>query len=567
MPNGLAHELVSRGAGPETVVGVFGERSASLVIAFLAVTKAGAAYVPLDPAVPPNRLTLMLADAGARIVVAAGGDPSRLPPETVVVPVEDHAQTDAPVTGVTVDNLAYVLYTSGSTGQPKGVAITHRGVHRLVTDNGYAPLGPDETIVFGSDPSFDATSIEVWGALATGARLVVLDPATMLSTGALRQALDRYGVTTLFLTTALFNLLASEAADVVDGLGALLFGGEAADPSAVRKVLARPARPARLVNLYGPTETTTVATSFRVDSLDASSTVPIGGPIPATTAYVLDRHGRMRRPGAPGELYVGGPGVARGYVGWPALTAERFVPDPFSSEPGARLYRTGDRVRRNADGALEFLGRLDEQVKVRGFRIEPGEIEATLRAHDGVAAAVVTAPADAGGARRLVAYVVPAAGADASPAALRDFVRDRLPAHLVPATVMVLDALPLTRSGKVNRRALPTPEPAAARRSRPPAPGLEATIAAVWAAVLGVDEVGAEDPFFEIGGDSLLALRVQHRLEVELGRTVGVVDLFEHPTVAALARFLVGDEPAPEPARPRRPSLAGQSDRRRAGRR
>jgi amino acid adenylation domain-containing protein len=591
--NQLAHHLAARGVGPDARVGVLLERGPKMVVSFLAVLKAGGAYVPLEPGWPDGRLTLMLADSDVRVLLTRDTVRAGLavPAGASVVSLEGERDEIAarstlpPESRTTARNLAYVIYTSGSTGTPKGVAAEHRGVVRLVRDTDYVQLTPADRVAQASSASFDAATFEIWGALLNGARVVGVPRDAALVPAALAAALRTSGITTLFLTTALFNAVARELPAAFASLRYLLFGGEAVDPAAVARVLEAGA-PRHLLHVYGPTESTTYSTWHPVQAVPAGAhTVPIGRAVAQTTAFVLDASLRPVPVGAPGELYLGGDGVARGYLGRPALTAERFVPDPFSAEAGARMYRTGDRVRWLPEGALEYLSRLDGQVKIRGFRIEPGEVQAVLRAHPGVEDVVVADYEHAPGDRRLAAYVVPLADRDAraaadalvgtdagtdspmaadpgaggevgsphSPAALmgdlRRLARERLPEYMVPSAFVALDRIPLTPSGKLNRRALPRPTESggAPAAFTSPRAGLEEQVAAIWREVLGVERVGRNDGFFDLGGHSLLLAQVHARVRQTLDRDISIIDLFRYPTVAALAEHL-GADPAGEDA-------------------
>lgn len=548
--HGLAHRLRRLGVGPEVPVAVALHRSSELVTVFLAVLEAGGCYVALNPDEPIPRLATMLADAGAPVLLTRpevraslerSGEPPRslqviCPGDGGMVPAET-APSGVRVGG---DQLAYVAYTSGSTGRPKGVAVCHRSIVRLVCNTEYVQLGPTDRVAHASNPAFDAATFEIWGALLNGARLVVLPKEAVLAPQRLAADLERYGVSALFLTTALFNQVVEHAPRAFEGLEHLLFGGEAVDPDRVRR-LVEGCPPRRLVHVYGPTENTTFTTWQRVEAVDeAAVTVPIGGPIAHTTVHVVDRHLRPVPPLVPGELVTGGDGVARGYWDRPALTAAHFVPDPFAAEPGGRLYRTGDLTRRRSHGAVEFLGRLDQQVKVRGFRIELGEIEAVLLEHDAVAAAVVVASEDVPGERRLVAYVVPRGDDALDIPRLRRHVRRKLPDFMVPAATIPLEELPLNANGKVDRQALP--EPTILRRDvdtpyTPPGSPRERELADLWQEVLGLEDVGVDDNFFELGGDSILALRLAARLR-RRGSELAAQEIFEHQSVRALASFL-----------------------------
>ncbi|HEX2190856.1 MAG TPA: amino acid adenylation domain-containing protein, partial [Longimicrobiaceae bacterium] len=537
---GLAAALRARGVGerPEVPVGLFLERSADLVVAMLAVLRAGGCYVPLDPDHPAERLAYVLADTGAEVLVTRSGLLERRPAgPAAVVCVDRPAAEPSPASPprVEADSLAYVVYTSGSTGRPKGIAVPHRGVVRLVRDADYVRLGPDDRVAQASNAAFDAATFEVWGALLNGACLVGVDRDTALTPARLAVHLREEGITTLFLTTALFNQTVREAPDAFDTLRHLLFGGEAVDPAAVRACL-EAGRPGRLLHVYGPTENTTYSSWHAVDEVASdAATVPIGRALAQGALYVLDRWMEPVPRGVPGELYVGGDGLARGYVGQPALTADRFVPDPFGA-PGGRLYRTGDRVRWNARGEVEFLGRVDFQVKIRGFRIEPGEVEAVLAAHPQVRDAVVVVHEAAPGDRRLAAYAGAEEGERPAAAALRAWLAERLPEYMVPAALAVLDRLPLNANGKVDRAALPEPDYAGeADGSREPRTPTEEVLAGIFAQVLGVERVGRDDDFFAIGGHSLLATRVVSRARKAFRIELPVRNLFEWPTVAGLA--------------------------------
>ncbi|HVH11714.1 MAG TPA: amino acid adenylation domain-containing protein, partial [Longimicrobium sp.] len=531
----------ARGVGVESRVGICLERGVEMVVALLAVLKAGGAYVPLDPAYPAERLAFMLADADAAVLVTQESLRGALPPgeRTIVVRVDGDADAIARERASAPreresgpDNLAYVVYTSGSTGTPKGVAVEHRGIVRLVRGTDYVALRPDERVAQVSNVSFDAATFEVWGALLNGGALVGIPRDDTLSPTRLSRAFRAHGITTAFLTTALFNQVAREVPDAFAGMRTLLFGGEAVDPESVRRVL-RAGGPGRLLHVYGPTENTTFSAWHPVDEVLAGAhTIPIGRAVAHSSLRVLDAGLRPAAVGVPGELYTGGAGVARGYLGQPALTAERFVPDPFAPEPGARMYGTRDRARWRAEGAVEFLGRLDAQVKIRGFRIEPGEIEAALRRVPGVADCVVTVREDEPGDRRLVAYVV----GDAEVEALRARLRRELPEYMVPGAFILLDALPLTPNGKVDRGALPAPDAASpTERYVAPRTPAEEVLAGIWAAVLRLERVGVEDGFFDLGGHSLLATRVVSRIRDVFGVELPLRLLFEAPTVAAVA--------------------------------
>ncbi len=548
--NRLAHYLSARGVEAGQRVGVCIERSPGLIVALLAILKVGAAYVPLDPELPPERLCFLLRDARASLVLARQRRLAQLGDSPCPVLCLDrereaiaaHSADEGRRCG-DPDDVAYVMYTSGSTGAPKGVLIPHRAIVRLVRGTNYVQLGGGDVVAHLSNPAFDASTFEIWGALLNGARVALVPRSTVLSPPALADALDRHAVTTLFLTTALFNLLAREAPGTLAGLRHVLFGGEAADPRAVDAVL-REGRPERLIHVYGPTETTTFATWHPVSAVDVDAmTVPIGRPIANTQVYILDRYGEPTPVGVAGEIHIGGPGLALGYLGEQALTAERFIPHLFDRAPGARLYRSGDRARYRADGAIELLGRLDRQVKIRGHRVEPGELEAALLRLPPIREAAVVVEGSSAETRQLTAYVVGMPGAEPASAEIWSELRRTLPQYMLPAAIVVLDSLPLTSQGKIDRRALPQPGPSAERRTgrhAPPRDPLQHMLAAIWEEILGVRKIGIHDSFFELGGHSLLAAQMMDAVERACGRSVPLTTLFGTATIAALAGALAG---------------------------
>jgi amino acid adenylation domain-containing protein len=535
----LADLLADRGVRPGVVVGVCLDRGPELVVAMLGVLKAGGAYLPLDPDHPNERLALLLADAPAALVLTHSHLRDRLPPTVPQVVLDGHDQpTVRQVARVPAGprDLACLIYTSGSTGHPKGVLVEHRSVVRLCHAPEIRP-GPDDVVAQLGSTSFDAATYEIWGALCNGACLA-LGPPGVPSVAELGEFLAANRITTLWLTAGLCHEAVDTDPGMFAGVRRLVAGGDVLSPAHCARLLAT-LPDLELVNGYGPTEGTTFSTCHRVRP-GAVTTVPIGRPLPGTRCHVVDRDLNLVPVGLPGELLVGGDGLARGYLR-PGWTAERFVADPFGP-PGARLYRTGDLVRWRPDtGVLEFLGRLDEQVKIRGFRVEPGEVEAALLRHPDVTAAVVVARTDAGH-QRLVAYV--AAPSAPSADALRSFLRGIVPDHLVPSAFVALDRLPLTRNGKVDRAALPAPRPDQRSATDPAArSAAERALAAIWAEVLRVDRVAAHDDFFALGGDSILCLRVVSRVRTVLRAELSPRALFDHPTVAALARVLP-DAPA-----------------------
>ncbi|MFI7102518.1 amino acid adenylation domain-containing protein [Streptomyces sp. NPDC050161] len=546
----LAAGLRAAGAGPGTLVATCLPRGADLVTAQLGVLKSGAAYVSLDPAHPASRLNAIIAEARPLLVVTGQEPAAGLAADRVhtVGALQDLGDREADGKPGTVpdagpDDLAYVMYTSGSTGTPKGVMVEHHALANLVAWHRTAfGLEPGDRSTLIAAPGFDASVWEIWSALTAGACLEVPDAETVLSPSELRAWLTERQVTTAFLPTPLLERMTATPWPAGSVLRSVLTGGDRLHGTGGHPL------PFRLVNNYGPTENTVVATSGEVTAQDAADqALPgIGRPIAGTEAYVLDAELRQVPVGVPGELYLGGAGLARGYLGQPTLTADRFVPHPYATSPGARLYRTGDLVRWRADGSLDFLGRNDHQVKVRGIRIEPGEIENVLRAHPGIREAVVVATGDGGAGTELAAYLVPADGSTPDLAGLHDHTARHLPRHMHPRRYLLLTSVPLTANGKVDRTALPAdaPEiaapPEAARRSAK-AP-LERLISGVWAQALGHDSFGTDDNFFDVGGHSLLLASVRDRLAGELGTPVRIADLYAYPTIATLARQLTGAE-------------------------
>ena len=552
--NRLAHRLRALGVGPDQLVGVCMDRCAELVVSLLAILKAGGAFVPLEPGYPKDRLAFMVEDTAPRVVLTTVALQANLPLEhlgdAAVLVVDDPAQRAAigaapasrPSAQTTATNLAYVMYTSGSTGRPKGVCVMHRNVIRLVKGADYASFEAGDRVLLAAPIAFDASTLELWGPLLNGGELHVY-PAGAGDIGDLCRFVEDREITTLWLTSALFHQVVDHHLERLHGVRQLLAGGDVLSGLRCRKVLDT-LPDCTLINGYGPTENTTFTCCHRMDHPGAvESPVPIGRAIAGTTVYILDQHQQPVPDGEIGELYTGGDGVARGYLDRPELTAERFLADPFSDAPGATMYRTGDLARRRPDQIIEFHGRADRQLKIRGFRVEPGEIEAALLVHPAVQD-VVVGPFDAGGTKRLAAWIVPKAGASApDAAATRAFLAATLPEHLLPARVATLVAMPLTPTGKVDRLALPTPAATRPDLGAPPvAPSteLEAKLVALWVDILGVAPVGTRDRFFDLGGDSLSALTFVGNLERTHGLKLPIMRLFESPTIEALARTLTG---------------------------
>ncbi|MEO3974458.1 amino acid adenylation domain-containing protein [Streptomyces sp. CAU 1734] len=559
--NRLARLLADRGVGPEGIAGLALPRSADLLVAMLAVLKAGGAYLPLDLDYPADRLEFMVEDARPvctlTSLAAAATAPEVRGVETIVLDAPDTltALADLPPTApaVVIDgaNPAYVIYTSGSTGRPKGVVVPHAALANFLDmQAAELALSAGDRLIAVTTISFDIAALEIHTPLICGATVVLADRDTVRDPAALAALVDTQRPAVMQATPSLWHALLEDGRPRTLGGVRVLVGGEAL-PAGLAERLARTAR--SVTNVYGPTEVTIWATSMTLDP-EHTGTPDIGTPFWNTRAYILDSALRPAPAGRPGELYLAGAQLARGYLGRYALTSERFVADPYG-EPGTRMYRTGDLARRRADGRIDFLGRADDQVKVRGFRIEPGEIESALSAHPAVGRAVVLVREDLPGSQQLVGYVVPPAAPDApapDAAVLRAAVAERLPEYMVPSAVVVLDAFPLTANGKINRRALPAPDLSGLTTAggRAPRGAREEILTGIFADVLGLPGVGPEDDFFSLGGHSLLAARVIARVRTALRTECTIRDVFEARTVAALAtRIGTGENSAP-PARP-----------------
>ncbi|MPZ81292.1 MAG: amino acid adenylation domain-containing protein [Actinophytocola sp.] len=535
--NHLAHRLRERGAGPEVPVAVLMERSADLVVATLAVLKTGSYYLPLHTAYPPERLQWLVDQAGAPVLVTDEATHERGTPRgcQVVVADADPDATTPPVSDPAIENhpehIAYLMYTSGSTGEPKGVAVTHRDALGLALDQCW-DSGAHERVLMVAPYAFGMSTYELWVPLLRGG-VIIMPPAGEIEVGTIRRLIVEEDVTVVHLTAGLFRVFAEEAPEALAPLREVMTGGDVISPTAVARVLeACPGISLRA--MYGQTETTLFTTTWQIAApYEPDTTVPIGRAMDNMRVYILDKRLRPVAAGLEGELYVAGTGVARGYLGRPDLTAERFVPDPFTGS-GERMYRTGDLARWTPAGLVDFIGRADGQVKIRGFRVELAEVEAVLARYPGVAHVAVVAHDLEPGDKRLAAHVVPESDRfDA--VALRDYAADLLPDYMVPAAIAVLDSLPLTANGKLDRRALPMPMFGNAADYEAPRTPTEEALCAMFADVFGVSQVGVDDSFYDLSGQSMQVIRLIARVEQELGPRLEVIEVYDYPTPAQLA--------------------------------
>ncbi|MCF6285992.1 MAG: amino acid adenylation domain-containing protein, partial [Candidatus Hydrogenedentes bacterium] len=553
--NQLARFLQSKGVGVESLVVTYLERSVTQIVVLLAILKAGAAYVPLDRAAPKERLKLMLNDTGSRFLFTSASLVGQLPEDCEgitrideILPEVNELPTDnLDNVEVGAENLAYVMYTSGSTGIPKGVCVEHRNIVRLVRNTDYVDFSQDQVFLQFAPVSFDASTFEIWGTLLNGAKLVIYPPefASLEEFGCFLRS-ER--VTTLWLTAGLFHKMVERHLKALSGLRQLLAGGDVLSPNCVRKVLVS-CPDCDVINGYGPTESTTFACCHTVRAGAFGNVVPIGRPIANTTVYVLDTRGNPVPQGIVGELYIGGDGVARGYLNSPELTRERFLSDPFSSNEGARMYRTGDLVKWLPDGILEFLGRKDSQIKLRGFRVELGEIESVLKQHPGIAETIVLASDVSSGEKRLIAYVVAPPDSKIAQDDLRRRVREVLPHYMLPSAFVVVEEMPLNANGKINRDALAeygvhdvddeTPHTEISPQELP--------LVTLWKRLLPVERVGIDDNFFDLGGHSLLALEMVDALQETFGVRLSLRNFLEHPTISQLSTLILKESTKKRP--------------------
>jgi len=546
--NQLAGYLIEQGTLPGDPVALCLDRSMDAVIAILAILKAGGAYVPLDPAYPAERLEFMLADCEPRLLLTAreialeiGNDTvRRINLDDITAEIQARAATPV-VTDVGGRDLAYIIYTSGSTGRPKGTLIEQRSVLRLVLNTNYCDFGPDHNIAMLAPISFDASTYEMWGTLLNGGRCIIY-PEKIPTIDSLALFLSEANVDSAFITAALFNTIIDTSPEALGGMQQILVGGEALSIEHVRKAYA--ALPnATIQNAYGPTESTTYATYYKIprELSPLATSVPIGPPISNTTCYVLDENMNPLPPGVNGELYLGGDGLARGYLNQPELTDAKFVPDPFSHRSDDRLYRTGDLAHWRRDGTIEYVGRIDNQVKMRGFRIELDEIAEVLRQHEQVTNAAVIMAGDSSASNRLLAYVVSTIDAAELTDTLSAHLRERLPEFMVPSSYTAIPKVPLTANGKLDRRALPEPELAPVKEDiAQPETESERLLQTIWQGLLQTEAVGVNDDFFELGGHSILTIKLIKEIGDTTGRTLKISDVFENPTIRGLAKIMDG---------------------------
>ena len=559
--------LLARGIGRGKTVGLFAQRSVDTIAAILGILKAGAAYVPLDPGYPKRLLQYIYEDSKPSAMLVQDSLLAGRPQDVFWTGEALSLGADRDLPGTTAawpeigpDDVAYIMYTSGSTGRPKGVLVPHRAVLRLAIDNDFATVGPDEVILQMAPLSFDASTFEIWGALLNGGKLaVVSNPYPSLDDIAAEIA--RHGVTTMWLTAGLFHLMVDNNLDGLKPLRQLLAGGDVLSPPHIVKAL-RALPGCRLINGYGPTENTTFSCCYTVPrDYNGAGALPIGRPIRQTEALILDESLRPVAVGTEGELYVGGMGVALGYLNRPELTAERFIPHPLNPNSSSLVYKTGDRVRMRADGNVEFLGRLDRQVKINGKRVELDEIEARIRATGLVQDAAVVCPPGTVGHRVIIAFVTAATKDSVDVERLRRVLRDDLPDFMVPSSINQLESFPLSPTGKVDRARLPAVLPAHTDiRGRAPSNATEASLREIWRKVLGTNAVGVDDNFFDLGGTSLGLMEVHANIKRSMTSDITVVEMFQYPRISALAERMTRTAPARATARPARDPSRSQDN-------
>ncbi len=547
--NTLAHQLREQGIGPDSFVAILMDRSIEMLVATLGVLKAGGAYVPLDPAYPEDRLSFMLADTQAAVLITQSHLTNNIPPHQASVITMDAdwgaattGQRENPQNHSNGEHLAYVMYTSGSTGRPKGVMIPHRAIMRLVLGANYAKLDAETVALQLAPVSFDASTLEIWGPLLNGGRCVLYPKNGAPDPRELQRVIKQNGVNVLWLTASLFNNIIAESPETLTGVKQILTGGESLSVHHMR--LAYEKLPGtEFINGYGPTECTTFATTYSIPNPlpEDWTSIPIGRPIVNTQVYVLDDARQPVAIGDQGELFIGGLGVARGYLNMPELTSERFVPDSFSDDLHARLYKTGDVVRYLEDGRIDFIGRKDDQVKLRGFRIELGEIEFQLNKHTSLQDAKVIVHQDASGNKQLAAYLIHKEDHITTVSELRRFLETNLPTYMIPSLFVFVESFPLTANGKLDREKLPQPGRKRPQIDQPyvaPRDKIEKWLVTLWQELLNLDKVGVQDRFFELGGDSLRAAQFINQIQKELGVSVSIVAIYQAYSIEKFAKLL-----------------------------
>ncbi|NCS00739.1 MAG: amino acid adenylation domain-containing protein [Microcystis aeruginosa G13-11] len=547
--NQLAHYLQKLGVKPKELVGICLERSLEMIVGLLAILKVGGAYVPIDPDYPQERISFMLQDTQVKILLTCESLETSLPNHQAIVVCLDkdwqqinQASQENLNSAVSADNLAYVIYTSGSTGKPKGVEVIHRSVNRLLLGVNYAHLDATQRFLQMAPIAFDASTFEIWGALLHGARCVIFTEDIPTATS-LRNAIDKHGITILWLTAALFNTIIDNNSQALSGIKQLLIGGEALSAAHVHKAL-ETLPLTQIINGYGPTESTTFTCCYPIPTqLEATiKSIPIGCPISNTQVYILDNYLQPVPIGVVGELHIAGAGLAKGYLNRPELTQEKFIPNPLSNYPDSRLYKTGDLARYLPDGNIEYVGRIDNQVKIRGFRIELGEIEAVLSHNEMVQSSCVIVREDNPGEKQLVAYIVPKLGVKLTSDDLRQFLSHKLPGYMVPSAFVLLEFLPLTANGKIDRRGLKAPSNTSdSDRFIEARNQLELNLVQIWSKVLKIDKISVQDNFFDLGGHSLLAPYLITQIKEQLGKEIAVTTLFQNPTIEQLATIIQTD--------------------------
>jgi amino acid adenylation domain-containing protein len=544
--NQIAHFLRNEGIAPEDPIGIFMDRSAEMIVCMLGILKAGGAYVPIDPDYPEERLSFIANDIAFRLVLTEHRVRTKLTTAAPLIEIDGPdssiaACSKGPVANVsTPESLAVVIYTSGSTGQPKAACIPHRAAVRTVCSTNHIDATPADRMAQVASPSFDAAIMEIWLALVNGATLVGMRRETLLDHSELKKLIQKEKLSILILNTAYVHQIGRDAPELLKGVRKVMFGGEAAEPGPLREIL-HSVGPGVLVNGYGPAEGCVITTYHEITSIpESAATVPIGRPVTNAQLYLLDGCGQPVPIGVPGEICIGGEGIARGYWNRPQLTAERFIPDPFSGTPGRPLYRTGDIGRMRENGEFEFVGRADEQIKIRGYRIELAEVRAAIVSQPDVKQVFLMVREDQPGDKRLVAYVTARREISSFGELLREHVKSKLPSHMIPGSFIILDSIPLNTNGKVDRKALPAQQSRidSAAGYKPPQTDLERRLVKIWQQLLRMDRIGVNDNFFELGGHSLLAARLIARIEEQTGHRLSAKALLEGPTVAQLAQKL-----------------------------